>query len=126
MEEQKKPKKGLNLNRIAMPKQEPSVRRNNFDEVARGYTLEMALEEAKRCIQCKNRPCQAGCPVNIDIPEFIAAMQRADFPEALRFLERKTSLPGICGRVCPQELQCEARCTLGKKGAPIAIGRLER
>lgn len=126
MEEQKKPKKGLNLNRVDMPKQEPAVRRNNFNEVAQGYTLEMALEEAKRCIQCKNRPCQKGCPVNIDIPEFIAAIQKADFPEALRVLERKTSLPGICGRVCPQELQCEALCTLGKKGAPVAIGRLER
>lgn len=124
--EGKTQKKGLNLNRVDMPKQEPALRRNNFNEVARGYTLEMALEEAKRCIQCKNRPCQKGCPVNIDIPEFIAAIQRADFPEALRVLERKTSLPGICGRVCPQELQCEALCTLGKKGAPIAIGRLER
>ncbi len=126
MEEQKKPKKGLNLNRVDMPKQEPAVRRNNFNEVARGYTWDMALEEAGRCIQCKKRPCVEGCPVNIDIPEFIKAIQEEDLSESVRVMERKTSLPGICGRVCPQESQCEELCTLGKKGAPIAIGRLER
>lgn len=126
MEEQKRPKKGLNLNRVDMPKQEPAVRRNNFNEVARGYTWDMALEEARRCIQCKKRPCVEGCPVNIDIPEFIKAIQEEDLSESLRVMERKTSLPGICGRVCPQESQCEELCTLGKKGAPVAIGRLER
>jgi len=126
MEEQKKPKKGLNLNRVDMPKQEPAVRRNNFNEVARGYTWNMALEEAGRCIQCKKRPCVEGCPVNIDIPEFIKAIQEEDLSESVRVMERKTSLPGICGRVCPQEMQCEEQCTLGKKGAPVAIGRLER
>jgi len=124
----KEPKKGkkLDLNRVPMPKQEPHVRINNFNEVATGYTHEMALAEARRCIRCKKRPCQSGCPVNIDIPEFIKALQEDNLPEAVRVLKKKTSLPGICGRVCPQEVQCESRCTLGKKGAPIAIGRLER
>jgi glutamate synthase (NADPH/NADH) small chain len=120
----KKPK--INLNRLDMPKQEPEVRRNNFDEVATGYTYEMAMEEANRCIQCKKRFCQAGCPVNIDISDFIAALRKGDVEGASRILKTKTSLPGICGRVCPQELQCESVCMLNKMGAPIAIGRLER
>ncbi len=122
----KKPKKKLDLNRVKMPKQEPAIRRRNFDEVALGYTHEMALKEASRCIQCKKRPCQQGCPVNIDIPDFIRAIKEDNLPKALEILKRKTSLPGICGRVCPQEVQCESKCTLLKKGAPIAIGRLER
>ncbi len=116
----------MNLNRLEMPKQAPEVRRNNFDEVATGYTYEMAMEEASRCIQCKKRNCQQGCPVNIDIPDFIRLLQQKDIPGASRILKAKTSLPGICGRVCPQELQCENSCTLNKKGAPVAIGRLER
>jgi glutamate synthase (NADPH/NADH) small chain len=121
------PKKaGLNLDRVEMPKQEPEVRRRNFDEVATGYTYEMAMAEAGRCIQCKKRNCQQGCPVNIDIPDFIHLLQQDDIPGATRILKAKTSLPGICGRVCPQELQCENSCTLNKKGAPVAIGRLER
>jgi glutamate synthase (NADPH/NADH) small chain len=121
------PKKGgLNLNRLEMPKQEPEIRRRNFDEVATGYTYDMAMEEARRCIQCKKRNCQQGCPVNIDIPDFIHLLQQDDIPGAARILKAKTSLPGICGRVCPQELQCENYCTLNKKGAPVAIGRLER
>ncbi|HDM77034.1 MAG TPA: NADPH-dependent glutamate synthase [Deltaproteobacteria bacterium] len=122
----KKPKKKLDLNRVKMPKQEPAIRRRNFNEVALGYTHEMALKEASRCIQCKKRPCQAGCPVNIDIPEFVEAIKEDNLPKALEILKRKTSLPGICGRVCPQETQCEMKCTLNQKGAPIAIGRLER
>jgi len=120
----KKPK--INLNRLEMPKQEPADRRRNFNEVATGYTYEMAMEEAHRCLQCKKRNCQDGCPVNIDIPDFIHALQQGDIKEASRVLKTKTSLPGVCGRVCPQEVQCEKHCTLNKKGAPIAIGRLER
>jgi glutamate synthase (NADPH/NADH) small chain len=120
----KKPK--INLNRVDMPRQEPEIRRANFDEVALGYSYEMAMEETSRCIKCKKRNCQQGCPVNIDIPDFIAALAKDDIAGASRILKAKTSLPGICGRVCPQEVQCEGVCTLNKKGAPIAIGRLER
>ncbi|WP_368860910.1 NADPH-dependent glutamate synthase [Desulforhabdus sp. TSK] len=116
----------MNLNRLEMPKQEPEVRRRNFDEVATGYTYEMTMEEASRCIQCKKRNCQQGCPVNIDIPDFIKHLQDGNIEAASKVLKAKTSLPGICGRVCPQELQCENSCTLNKKGAPVAIGRLER
>ncbi|MFC1919316.1 NADPH-dependent glutamate synthase [Chloroflexota bacterium] len=119
-------KKKLNLNRIDMPKQEPSVRGDNYDEVATGYTADMAREEAGRCIQCPKRPCVEGCPVNIDIPDFIKAIQDDDMPQAVNILKGKNTLPGICGRVCPQESQCEEVCTLAKKGAPVAIGRLER
>ena len=119
-----KPK--LNLNRVPIPKQTPEVRRRNFNEVALGYTDEQALEEASRCIDCKKAGCKDGCPVNIDIPEFIKAIRAGDMPEAARILKSKNSLPGICGRVCPQETQCEMACNLAKKGGPIAIGRLER
>jgi glutamate synthase (NADPH/NADH) small chain len=116
----------LDLNRVSMPKQEPRARARNFNEVALGYTEEQALAEATRCIQCKKRPCIEGCPVGVDIPEFIQALRDRDMPEAVRILKSKNALPGICGRVCPQETQCEEVCTLAKKGAPIAIGRLER
>ena len=116
----------LDLNRVPMPKQEPLDWAKNFDEVAYGYSEEMALAEANRCIQCPKRPCVAGCPVGVDIPDFIKALREGDMPEAARVLKGKNSLPSICGRVCPQESQCEAVCTVGKKGAPIAIGRLER
>jgi glutamate synthase (NADPH/NADH) small chain len=119
-------KQKIDLNRIDMPRQEPSVRRHNYNEVALGYTHEMALYEARRCIQCKKSPCVSGCPVNIEIPKFIKAIQEDDLPRALKILKNKNALPGISGRVCPQELQCESKCTLEKKGAPIAIGRLER
>ena len=125
-QEEPKAKKKLNLNRVDMPRQDPEIRRANFEEVALGYTYEMAMEETSRCIQCKKRNCQKGCPVNIDIPDFIAALAKGDVAGASRVLKAKTSLPGICGRVCPQEVQCEGVCTLNKKGAPIAIGRLER
>jgi len=116
----------LNLNREPMPRQDPKVRGKNFNEVALGYSAEQAKAEASRCIQCPKRPCIEGCPVNIDIPDFIKAIRDGDMPEAVRILKSKNSLPGICGRVCPQETQCEAACTLAKKEAPIAIGRLER
>ena len=119
-------KKKLDLNRLPMPKQTPELRRKNFNEVALGYSPEEALKEAGRCIQCKKPSCKEGCPVNVDIPEFIEALHEGDMPEAVRILKDKNSLPGICGRVCPQETQCEMTCSLAKKGAPIAIGRLER
>ena len=119
-------KKKINLNRVPIPKQEPLIRRRNFNEVALGYAEEQAMEEASRCIQCKKAGCKVGCPVDVDIPEFIKAIQDGDMPEAVRILKSKNSLPGICGRVCPQETQCEMTCNLAKKGAPIAIGRLER
>lgn len=123
---QEKPKPKIDLNRVAMPRQEPKVRGRNYNEVALGYTEEMALQEANRCIQCPRRPCVDGCPVNVDIPDFIQAIRDNDMPQAVRILKGKNSLPGICGRVCPQETQCEQVCSLAKKGAPIAIGRLER
>ena len=116
----------LNLNRVEMPRQDPEVRAGNFDEVALGYSLEQAQEEAHRCIQCTKRNCVAGCPVEIDIPDFILAMREGNGPEAVRVLKSKNALPGICGRVCPQETQCEVKCVLDKRGAPVAIGRLER
>jgi glutamate synthase (NADPH/NADH) small chain len=124
VEEKVKPK--LDLNRVAMPRQEPEIRARNFNEVAQGYTRDMALQEAVRCIQCPKRACISGCPVNVDIPDFIKAIRDNNMPEAVRILKSKNALPGICGRVCPQESQCEEVCTLAKKKAPIAIGRLER
>jgi len=116
----------IDLNRQEMPRQEPKVRAKNFSEVALGYSHEQAVIEANRCIQCPKRPCVEGCPVNVDIPEFIKALRENNMPEAVRALKRKNALPGVCGRVCPQETQCESVCTLEKRGAPIAIGRLER
>ena len=109
-----------------MPKQEPEARAKSFSEVALGYTEEQAIEEASRCLQCPKPTCKEGCPVNVDIPEFVGAVAGRDMPEAVRILKSKNSLPGICGRVCPQEVQCEETCALAKKGAPVAIGRLER
>ncbi len=116
----------LDLNRVEMPRQEPKVRARNFKEVALGYNAEQTKAEASRCIQCPKRACTEGCPVNVDIPDFIKALREGNMPEAVRVLKSKNALPGICGRVCPQETQCESYCTLAKKGAPIAIGRLER
>jgi len=115
-----------NLNREPMAKQDPKTRGKNFNEVALGYSAEQAKAEASRCIQCPKHPCTDGCPVEIDIPGFIKAVLDDNMPEAVRILKDKNSLPGICGRVCPQETQCEQTCSLAKKGAPIAIGRLER
>jgi glutamate synthase (NADPH/NADH) small chain len=116
----------LNLNRVAMPKQSPLIRGLNFQEVAQGYAEEQAKAEASRCLQCPKRPCVEGCPVGVDIPGFIKEVQKGDLAEAVKILKAKNSLPAICGRVCPQETQCEEKCSLAKKGAPIAIGRLER
>ena len=121
-----KPKSKLNLNRVDMPRQDPLVRAHNYDEVALGYSDDMAKQEATRCIQCPKRPCVAGCPVNVDIPEFIKAVRDDNMPDAVKILKSKNALPAVCGRVCPQETQCEQVCSLGKKAAPIAIGRLER
>lgn len=109
-----------------MPTQEPAVRARNFKEVALGYTEETAIEEAKRCLNCKNKPCVNGCPVNIHIPEFIAKMKEGDFEGAYQVISKSSSLPAVCGRVCPQETQCECKCTLGNKFEPVGIGRLER
>ena len=116
----------LGLTKCPMPAQEPDVRNKNFQEVALGYTPEMAVEEAKRCLQCHKKPCIAGCPVNIDIPAFIAEVAEGNFEEAYRIINRSSSLPAVCGRVCPQETQCEGKCSRGIKGEPVAIGRLER
>jgi glutamate synthase (NADPH/NADH) small chain len=112
--------------REPMPMQEPKIRIQNFDEVALGYTREQARREAARCLQCKKQPCVAGCPVEIDIPAFIAKIKEGDFMGAIHKIKEKNNLPAVCGRVCPQEEQCEKVCVLAKKGQPIAIGRLER
>ncbi|HHV78943.1 MAG TPA: NADPH-dependent glutamate synthase [Firmicutes bacterium] len=109
-----------------MKRQDPQVRRRNFNEVAQGYTAEEAIQEASRCLQCKKPMCVQGCPVNVKIPEFIKHIKEGDFAGALRVIQETNSLPAICGRVCPQETQCEEKCILGRKGEPIAIGRLER
>ena len=106
--------------------QEPLERAHNFSEVALGYAEEEAVFEANRCIECKNMPCIAGCPVEIDIPAFVKAIAERRFEDAARILKSKNSLPAICGRVCPQEEQCELKCTLGARFEPVAIGRLER
>jgi len=109
-----------------MPSQAPDERKNNFQEVALGYTPEQAIDEAKRCLQCKNSPCVGGCPVKVYIPEFIAKIAEGKFEEAYQTIARSSSLPAVCGRVCPQESQCESKCVRGIKGEAVAIGRLER
>ena len=109
-----------------MPVQEPEVRAHNFQEVALGYTEEIAVAEASRCLNCKNRPCVEGCPVNIRIPDFIAEVKEGNFEAAYQVITEASSLPAICGRVCPQETQCESKCTLGIRFEPVGIGRLER
>ena len=109
-----------------MPVQDPQVRAHNFNEVALGYTHEMALAEASRCLDCKNKPCTEGCPVNIAIPDFIRCLKKDDIEGAYDVINRSSSLPAVCGRVCPQETQCESKCTLGIKFEPVGIGRLER
>lgn len=116
----------MSLKKVKMPEQAPCVRNKNFSEVACGYTEEMAVEEAKRCLDCKTKPCMSGCPVNVKIPEFIALIAEGKFEEACLKIKETNSLPAICGRVCPQESQCEQFCVRGKKGEPVAIGRLER
>ncbi len=114
------------LKKNEMPVQDPQVRNKNFEEVALGYTKEQAVDEAKRCLNCKNRPCVGGCPVNIAIPDFIAQMAEGDFEAAYQVIAKSSALPAVCGRVCPQETQCEKYCVRGVKGEPVAIGRLER
>ncbi|MBE6662210.1 MAG: NADPH-dependent glutamate synthase [Ruminococcaceae bacterium] len=109
-----------------MPTQAPDVRNQNFNEVALGYTAEAAIDEAKRCLACKNMPCVAGCPVKIHIPAFVAKVAEGDFEGAYKIIAEASSLPAVCGRVCPQETQCEGKCVRGIKGEPVAIGRLER
>lgn len=116
----------MSLKKNEMPTQAPEVRRNNFLEVALGYTAEQAVDEAKRCLNCKNKPCVGGCPVKIYIPEFIAKVAEGEFEEAYKIIAKQSSLPAVCGRVCPQEKQCESKCVRGIKGEPVAIGRLER
>ncbi len=120
------PKFNMRPTKNPMPSQDPNVRNKNFYEVTMGYTEEMAIDEAKRCLNCKNKPCVAGCPVNIMIPEFIAQVAEGNFEEAYKIISLSSSLPAVCGRVCPQESQCEGKCTRGIKGEPVAIGRLER
>lgn len=109
-----------------MPAQAPDIRNKNFKEVALGYTKEMAIDEANRCLNCKNKPCVSGCPVNIDIPAFIQKVCAEDFDGAYDIISASSSLPAVCGRVCPQERQCESKCVRGIKGEPVGIGRLER
>ncbi len=109
-----------------MPHQDPQVRSRNFDEVALGYTAQQAVDEARRCLNCKHRPCASGCPVQINIPDFIAKTAQGDFEGAYQVIARDSALPAVCGRVCPQENQCEARCVRAVKGESVAIGRLER
>jgi len=116
----------LHIPRQTMPTQEPLVRRANFDEVALGFTPELAQQEAERCLQCARPPCVEGCPVGVLIPQFIRALRGGDMEGAVRAMKEKNNLPAICGRVCPQETQCEILCVLAKKGEPVAIGRLER
>ena len=123
-EEVKAPKKEK-IPRQKMPEQPANVRRHNFEEVPLGYTPELAMKEAERCIQCKDPRCKQGCPVEIDIPQFIAKVKEGDFEGAIRKIWEKNALPAVCGRVCPQEVQCEGMCIVGKKDAPVAIGNLE-
>ncbi len=116
----------MSLKKNPMPAQEPEVRARNFKEVTLGYTEEMALDEAARCLNCKNMPCVEGCPVKIHIPEFISLVKEGDFEGAYQVITKQSSLPAVCGRVCPQETQCESKCVRGIKGEPVGIGRLER
>ncbi len=116
----------MSMQKVPMPELDPFVRKKNFKEVAMGYTEEMAVEEAQRCLQCKNPFCMSGCPVQVNIPAFIALVAERKFREAYEKIRESSSLPAVCGRVCPQENQCEKYCVRGKKGEPVAIGRLER
>src|SRR5512136_3088077 len=119
-------KERMQIGRHDMPAQEPEMRVTNFDEVALGYTWEDAQSEAERCLQCAKPHCVDGCPVGVQIPQFIKALREGDLPGAVDAMKVKNNLPAICGRVCPQETQCEANCVLAKKGQAVAVGRLER
>ena len=116
----------MSMTKNPMPEQDPGVRNHNFEEVALGYTAEMAVNEARRCLHCPKKPCQSGCPVGIDIPAFIAKVAEEDFEGAYKVLSASSALPAVCGRVCPQETQCEGKCVRGVKGESVGIGRLER
>ena len=116
----------MSMTKNPIPEQEPLVRNKNFDEVALGYTEEIAIDEAKRCLNCRQHPCVSGCPVNVRIPEFIAKVAEGEFEEAYKIITSTNSLPAVCGRVCPQENQCEGKCVRGIKGESVGIGRLER
>ena len=116
----------MSLKKNEMPSQDANVRNKNFKEVALGYSLEQALDEAERCLNCKNSPCSEGCPVGIKIPQFIEKVREKDFEGAYQIINEDSSLPAVCGRVCPQETQCEEKCVRGIKGEPVGIGRLER
>lgn len=116
----------INPRKHEMPTQDPKVRARNFNEVALGYAEETAIAEANRCLNCRNKPCVAGCPVNVNIPDFISLIKKSDFEGAYQIINKTSSLPAVCGRVCPQETQCESKCTLGIKFEPVSIGRLER
>ena len=118
--------RNMDLKKCPMPVQDPNIRKNNFDEVALGYTYEMAVNEAKRCLNCKNKPCRTACPVSIDIPAFIERVANEDMEGAYEIISQSSSLPAVCGRVCPQERQCESKCVRGIKGESVGIGRLER
>ncbi len=118
--------KNMDMKKCPMPVQDPDVRNKNFNEVALGYTYDMAVNEARRCLNCKNKPCVSACPVQIDIPAFIERVANEDMEGAFAILSESTSLPAVCGRVCPQESQCEGKCVRGIKGEPVGIGRLER
>ncbi|MEG2037014.1 MAG: dihydropyrimidine dehydrogenase, partial [Ruthenibacterium sp.] len=116
----------MDAKKCPMPVQEPEVRSRNFKEVALGYTYDMAVNEAKRCLACKNKPCVTGCPVQIDIPAFLGCVANEDMDGAFAVLNAQSALPAVCGRVCPQESQCEGKCVRGIKTEPVGIGRLER
>ncbi len=116
----------MSLNKNPMPEQAPNIRNKNFLEVTTGYTAEMAVDEAQRCLNCKNKPCMQGCPVSVKIPEFIKLIAENKFEDAYSKITETNSLPAVCGRVCPQERQCESKCVRGIKGEPVGIGRLER
>ena len=116
----------MTMTKLPMPEQDPTVRARNFEEVSYGYTEEMAVEEAQRCLHCKHMPCVSGCPVNVQIPKFIQLIAEHKFADACAAIKETSALPAVCGRVCPQETQCEAKCVRGIKGEPVAIGRLER
>ena len=118
--------RNMDMNKCPMPVQDPDIRNKNFDEVALGYTYDMAVSEARRCLNCKHKPCVSACPVRIDIPAFIERVANEDMDGAFEILSKSTSLPAVCGRVCPQESQCEGKCVRGIKGEPVGIGRLER
>lgn len=119
-------KPNMNPKKNPMPSQDPKVRAHNFYEVTTGYTADTAMDEALRCLNCKNHPCVSGCPVKIHIPDFIEKVKEGEFEEAYKIISKSSSLPAVCGRVCPQETQCESKCVRGIKGEPVGIGRLER